>query len=135
MMRRKLITRSLGVLELLVGIGAVIGGGALAAIPSGALLGMPLDLLDGTPFHTYLIPGLVLCLVVGGSNIVGGWLALHERWSAAISAVVGGLILIGWITGQIVLIGYRHPIQLVYLLCGALILLVGAALPVFDRAV
>lgn len=27
MMRRKLITRSLGVLELLVGIGAVIGGG------------------------------------------------------------------------------------------------------------
>ena len=135
MVHRKLITRSLGVLELLVGVGAVIGGGALAATPSGALLGMPLDLLDGTPFHTYLIPGLILCLVVGGSNVVGGWLALHERWSAAISAVVGGLILIGWITSEIVLIGYRHPIQLVYLLCGALILLVGVTLPVFDRAV
>jgi hypothetical protein len=135
MARRKLITRSLGVFELLVGVGAVLGGGALAATPSGALLGMPLDLLDGTPFHNYLIPGLVLCLVVGGSNVVGGWLALREYRSAAISAVVGGLILIGWITSQIVLIGYRHPIQLVYLLCGALILLVGVALPVFDRAV
>jgi hypothetical protein len=133
--RRKLITRSLGVLELLVGVGAVLGGGALAATPSGALLGMPLDLLDGTPFHNYLIPGLVLCLVVGGSTVVGGWLALREYRSAAVSAVVGGLILIGWITSQIVLIGYRHPIQLVYLLCGALILLVGVALPVFDRAV
>ncbi len=135
MVRRKLITRSLGVLELLVGVGAVLGGGALAATPSGALLGMPLDLLDGTPFHNYLIPGLVLCLVVGGSTVVGGWLALREYRSAAVSAVVGGLILIGWITSQIVLIGYRHPIQLVYLLCGALILLVGVALPVFDRAV
>ena len=133
MARRKLIARSLGVLELLVGVGAVIGGVALAVAPSGALLGMPLDLLDGTPFHTYLIPGLVLCLVVGGSNLIGGWLALHQSWSTAISAVVGGLILLGWITSQIVLIGYRHPIQLVYLLCGALILLVGAALPVSDR--
>ena len=134
-MHRKLITRSLGVLELLVGVGAVIGGAALAATPSGALLGMPLNLLDGTPFHTYLVPGLVLCLIVGGSNLIGGWLALHQSWSTAISAVVGGLILIGWITSQIVLIGYRHPIQLIYLLCGALILLVGAALPVFNRAV
>jgi hypothetical protein len=78
MVRRKLITRSLGVLELLVGVGAVLGGGALAATPSGALLGMPLEMPHGTSFHTCLIPGLVLCFVVGGSNVVAGWLALRD---------------------------------------------------------
>lgn len=46
-----------------------------------------------------------------------------------------GGILIAWITSQIVLIGYRHPIQLVYLLGGAVALLAGVALLVLDRGV
>jgi hypothetical protein len=115
---RTLATISLGVLEVLVGIGAIAGGGALAAAPSGAVLKMPLSLLQGTPFLTFLIPGLLLCFVVGGSNVIAGWLALRQRRSAPAFGMLAGAILTAWITTQIALIGYRNPIQTVYLLCG-----------------
>jgi hypothetical protein len=72
MVYRKLIARRLGVLELLSGVGAMLGGATLTVTPSGALLSMPLRILHGSPFHTFLIPGLLLCFVVGGSNAVAG---------------------------------------------------------------
>ena len=78
-MRRVLILRSLGILEFLVAIGAIAGGATLAAAPGGEGLHMPLDLIKNTPFRSYLIPGLILCFVVGGSNLIAGWLSLRLR--------------------------------------------------------
>ena len=49
----------------LLGLGALGGGGVLIASPSGKLMGMPLSLLAGSPFHSFLIPGLLLFLVLG----------------------------------------------------------------------
>src|SRR5271165_2392647 len=104
MLRRTLITSGLGILELFVGIGALVSGIALVAVPSGALLGMRPDLLESTPFHTFLIPGALLCVVVGGSNTIAGFLALRRSRSAAVSAIIAGGILVGWIVIQIALI-------------------------------
>jgi len=36
-------------------------------------------------------------------------------------------------TTQIVLLGYRHPVQLLYLLCGVATLLTRVVLAAFDR--
>jgi hypothetical protein len=118
----------LGVLEILVGIGAVAGGGVLAAAPNGTILKMPLSLLQGTPFRTFRIPGLLLCIVVGGSHVIAGWLALRQRRSASSFGMLAGGILTGWMTTQLVLIGYRHPIQTVYLVCGIAIFVIAATL-------
>ena len=62
-----------------------------------------------------------------------GWLALRERRATAISAVIAGGVLVGWMTTQIVLLGYRHPVQLLYLLCGVATLLTRVVLAAFDR--
>jgi hypothetical protein len=48
------------VLEILLGIGAVGGGSMFILAPDGHLLGMPLKMLAGTPFHSFLVPGLLL---------------------------------------------------------------------------
>lgn len=121
-MRRELILRSLGVLEFLVAIGAIAGGATLVTSPLGEGLHMPLDLLKNTPFRSYLIPGLILCFVVGGSNLIAGWLSLRLRTSApAASAIAGGILSI-WIAVQIAMIGYLHMIQVVYLAAGVVIL-------------
>jgi len=48
-----------------LGIGAIFGGGALTISPSGALLRMPLSLLEKSPFVNYLIPGIILFLILG----------------------------------------------------------------------
>jgi len=52
-----------------LGIGAIFGGGALTISPSGALLRMPLSLLEKSPFVNYLIPGIILFLILGVAPI------------------------------------------------------------------
>ncbi len=47
------------------GVGAVGGGVYLVVSPSGELMGMPLSQLDHSPFHNFLIPGMVLCVALG----------------------------------------------------------------------
>ena len=123
-----MIMRVLGVFEWLIGVGAIFGGGALTIAPSGRLLYMPLSLLNGTPFRSYLIPGLLLLFVVGGSNIAAGWLGWHRRPSSGLSGVLAGAILTGWIAVQIELIGYVHLVQAVYFGCGLMVFVVAGAL-------
>ena len=48
-----------------LGLGAIGGGGALIISPSGDLLGMPLYMLNNSPFNSFLIPGTILFTVLG----------------------------------------------------------------------
>ncbi|OOV13275.1 hypothetical protein [Flavobacterium sp. LM4] len=49
-----------------LGITAMIGGGALIISPSGKLLGgLPLSILENSPFPDFLIPGIILFVVLG----------------------------------------------------------------------
>ena len=52
-------------LMVLQGLSGGIGGAALVADPSGGLLRMPLTLLEGSPFTSFLVPGLVLLTLLG----------------------------------------------------------------------
>jgi len=63
-MKHKGIRITLIVIELFVGLWAVIGGVGLVtgAIP---FLQMPIEYLQGTPFSDYTIPALLLLIVVG----------------------------------------------------------------------
>ena len=68
---RKSLFISLGVLQAFIGVGAVAGGLGLALDPSGESLGIPLELLEETPFATFLIPGIVLFAVNGLCCLTG----------------------------------------------------------------
>ena len=49
-----------------LGLSAIGGGSALIISPSGKLLGgLPLSILDHSPFANFLIPGIILFLVLG----------------------------------------------------------------------
>ncbi|GAB3643636.1 hypothetical protein GCM10027423_42730 [Spirosoma arcticum] len=48
-----------------LGLGAVGGGGVFIVSPSGNLFGMPLSMLDKSPFTNFLIPGVILFIVLG----------------------------------------------------------------------
>ena len=49
-----------------LGLSAIGGGGALIISPSGTLLGgLPLSILERSPFTNFLIPGIVLFVVLG----------------------------------------------------------------------
>jgi hypothetical protein len=65
---------------------------------------VPREWLEGTPFQSYVIPSLILLVFVGGGmTAAAAALLLHYRHAAEVS-IAAGLILVGWITAQVLLI-------------------------------
>ena len=66
------------ILLAILGVGAVFGGGVLIISPSGQLFGMPLSLLDHSPFNNFLVPGIILFTILGIAPI-GVTIALIKK--------------------------------------------------------
>jgi hypothetical protein len=77
-MKSKTTRNILLILLALLGSGAIFGGGVLIISPSGKLFGMPLSMLENSPFNNFLIPGIILFGVLGIAP-VGLTLALIKR--------------------------------------------------------
>lgn len=91
--------------------------------PSGELVGMPLSHLDKLPINNYFLPGLYLSIVYGiGSLIIAYGILRRFSW-APVAGLLLGLILIGWVIGQIILWGEPAMLQYLYLTVGAAIFL------------
>ncbi len=106
------------------GISGLYGGGALVLDPTGGTMKMPLNLLDGSPFNTYLIPGLILFVVLGMFPIIVLFGLLRRNVWAWRGALLVSVALIIWIGVEIAMIGYHAdpPLQLIYGLVGVVLL-------------
>lgn len=115
------------VLETFLGLGAVGGGLALMAGPSGEIIPIPVSALAGSPFADYFIPGAILFTVLGVGPLGAAVLAWRRHPMAPfLMSAVGGALLI-WLIVQIGIVGYSDdpPLQAGYLGLGVVILLVG----------
>lgn len=106
---------------MLIGIGvfaavSALGGGYGVASTNG--LGMPQVWLRTTPFADYMVPGLILLFVVGGSSLVATVLALRRHPWQYMAMFAAGAIMSGWIVGEVLLIRQTYWLQAVYLLVG-----------------
>lgn len=108
------------ILILFQGASGVYGGGSLVLDPTGNTLQMPLSLLDGSPFDSYLIPGIVLLLILGLFPLI----VLYGVWKRKVWAWAGAFLisiaLVVWIGVEIAMIGYQAepPLQFIYGLVG-----------------
>jgi len=112
------------ILMLFQGLSGLFGGIALVIDPSGELLQMPLSMLAGSPFNTFLIPGIILLIILGIFPMVifyGLWKRTNWAWSGAL--MVSAALII-WIGVEIWMIGYHSepPLQLIYGLLGLILL-------------
>jgi len=78
---------------------------ALTAVPGGITVATGVDKfpaawLTGTPFSSYLVPGLILAVVVGGSAAVAAVVTLRSREAGALSSMLAGAIMLGWLVGE-----------------------------------
>jgi hypothetical protein len=97
-----------------LGVSALFGGGNLVFDPTGSTLNMSLELLSGTPFGDFLIPGLILSSVFGvGSFVVLFVVFRRYRW-AWVASIGLGAALVGWILVQMFLIQTVNVLHLVY---------------------
>ncbi|NMO89452.1 hypothetical protein [Actinomycetospora sp. TBRC 11914] len=94
-------------IELVLGLSAVYGGIGLLT----GTIGVPDTWLEETPFGSWLVPGVALLLVVAVPMLtaavseVRGWAV-----ATAISATAG-LLQVGWIAAQLLLMHRYDPLQ------------------------
>ena len=91
--------------------------------------GVPTEWLAGSPFSSYVIPGLVLFLVVGGSCLVAAIALFASFRIDRIAACVSGGVLLVWIVVQVAVIGYVSWLQPTIFGVSIVVLLLAARLP------
>jgi hypothetical protein len=123
-----------GVLQSLIGIGAVISGALLIIRSDGHYLQVPLDMLKNSPFRNFLIPGILLFLVIGVGNIVSAVLCFRIQRIAGFSGLFFGFALIIWLFVQINLVGGGHWLQYLYFIIGIVQLLLALAMRELERS-
>jgi hypothetical protein len=117
-----------GVLQLLISIGALAAGFLMVIKPDGSAFGMPLSILNGSPFTDFLIPGIILFLVNGAGNLAAGILSIRKHNLAGFAGIFFGSGLVIWIFVQVSMIGGGHWLQNLYFTLGMLELLLGFAI-------
>ena len=114
------------VLEVLLSIGALGGGLVLMIAPRGEIMPLPLSALAGSPFDTYLVPGLILFGVLGLGPLVAAGLAWLRHPLAPVAAFVVGAGLLIWVAAEVAIIGYSNepPLQAIYGILGVAMVIV-----------
>ena len=113
------------IFQIFNGLSALAGGIGLMGDPSGKSLQMDTSMLAGSPFESFLIPGIVLFVVNGIGNTTGAILSLTRyKYSARVAALFG-LILMIWIISQVAWMGYLSFLQPLYFTTGLIQFLAG----------
>lgn len=114
----------LDILLFFVAITALISGVIIILYPDGSMMQMSTDLLKTSPFKTFLIPGIVLTVFVGGSSAVALVLNILKNKRRYEWAIAAGVMTCGWVIVQMVLINIFFWLQFVYLGLGILMILI-----------
>jgi len=118
---------TLVITEAFVALSAFAAGAMFVVEPSGRLMGMSEDTLARSPFGSYLVPGIVLFVLVGGTQALAAWAEMRRWPRAGWLSVVAGVVLAGWIAVQVAIIGLGHPMQPSLFVVGAGIAGIGGA--------
>lgn len=109
-----LALESFGAVSAVAGAIGLLGGG----------IKFPDDWLQGSPFTSYTGPALILGVVVGGSQVAALAGILRNKTWAATSSVLAGFVMMGWIGGEVLIVGSKTALmaalQILYVINGLL---------------
>lgn len=115
----KILYKVLMGIHLFVGFGAISGGLAAVTNPI-APLGIPTSALKNSPFSDFLIPGITLICVIGLGNLLAAGLGLSkQKFQGYISGSMG-VILMGWIVIQCIMLQAIAALHVIFFLIGAI---------------
>jgi menaquinone-dependent protoporphyrinogen oxidase len=116
---RPLASRTLALsLCVVSAVSALFGGAVFIARPDGSILGMPVSVLEHSPFHDFLVPGLVLFTVIGLGSTWAAWLQARRAGYADFASLLAGLALAGWIVVESIMLRSFVSLQIAYLVLG-----------------
>jgi hypothetical protein len=102
----------------MVAIGAIPAGYAYVKDPSGAGLGVTVELLANSPLKDFLIPGLFLLIVNGFCQLGAAMFSIMNKPVAGKIALFLGFVLMVWIVIQVVWIGLSSFMQPLFFFVG-----------------
>jgi hypothetical protein len=111
-----------------LGIGAVAGGLMLILDPTGKRMGMPLSFLDHSPFHSFLIPGIILLVSNGLLPLAIMMAAMRRSTNYGWWVAFQGCVLTGWITVEVIMMRVAAWPHYIYWGLGLALIALGLAL-------
>lgn len=123
-LRTRATIRLLATFETVLAASAVYGGLSLILGAPGFTL--PVGWLAPLGLTSWVLPGIALVLVVGGSLAGASVFAWRLDSRAPSAALAACLVLAGWLVAQFGVIGLRAPVQ--WVTAGLLVVLLGLAL-------
>jgi hypothetical protein len=104
-----------------LGVSGLAGGGQFILAPSGRLIGISPTLLAGSPFDSYLVPGVILFSILGVFPLVVVYgLFRRKRWAWP-AAIAVGVALVVWVLVEGAVIGFGKRLQYPHLIQGVVI--------------
>lgn len=134
--RRPLSVILLAFILVFTGFGGLYGGSLLIAASDGSKLQMSTDiLLNNSPFHSFMLPGIILLLFNGILPLLIAWALFVKppwQWPELVNlyhkqhwcwtfSLYYGFILIIWINVQLIMLGYFTVLQPLFALTGAMV--------------
>jgi hypothetical protein len=100
-----------------------IGGGLAMTTRIGKL---PLAWLAGTPFRSYLIPGMLLTLAVGGSAALATVATAFDARAGAVTSAGAGAVMMGWIAVEFRMLDQSSWLEALYFGAGLAMVVLAA---------
>lgn len=123
------------ILLLFLGFGGVYGAWMLITDPSGGNFDWSPDLLNGTPFKSFLIPGIVLMIANGLLPLYITVVVILKKSLAPFLILFQGVVVLVWLTAQLIFNPDFFMPEMHYPSYGVgmLLLLIGLALRKLSR--
>ncbi len=121
----RIVLRALVALEVFGALSALVGA-ILALALNGA--GVPLTYLANSPFSSFTVPGLLLGVVIGGTQAAAAAALLTRSRSGLLLSAVAGFGMLIWIFAELAIIQQYSWLQAVYFVHGGTELLLVIAL-------
>jgi hypothetical protein len=115
----------LGILQILIAVGAIVAGIAFLMDPSGHSSGTSTAILVNSPFPDFFIPGLFLLTFNGIGNLLSAIMSFIKIKVSGFLGLAFGIILMVWVVLQVYWIGYENILQPVYFILGGVEAVIG----------
>lgn len=119
------------VLLLFLSISALAGALGMIMDPSGEGIGMPPEMLDKTPFSSFLIPAIILGIFNGILSLVFAILILKRSPRSSWLVLFQGGVLFVWITAEMFMDLFYALLTIPYYLVALLLILCGIVMHKF----
>jgi hypothetical protein len=116
------------ILVAFLALSTVVAALLLMSVPDGSLLSLTTDILKGSVFKDFVLPGLLLMIFVGVINLLALFYNLINHKLKYNLSIAGGAMILVWMVIQYSIIQQAFWLDLVYVLVGLSVIFISLQL-------